>query len=78
MATLTISQISDYFVVTDPDEVFPTASPIDWSNPDYKTVKVNWREDLTELERRRLLTQLLPQAPYREWVDKFKRPEEVM
>jgi putative DNA methylase len=50
---------------------------VDWSNPDYAGVKVFWREDLTELERRRLEVQMLPKAPYRERVAQAKRPEEV-
>ncbi len=36
---------------------------MDWSKPDYDKVKVAWREDLTELERRRLEAQMLPKRP---------------
>ena len=56
----------------------PTSAPVDWSKPEYDDVKVAWRDDLPELERRRLEAQMLPKAPYRERVDEAKRPEEVM
>jgi putative DNA methylase len=77
LATLSISCIADYFTV-EPEAVLPAAAPIDWSNPDYDKVRVAWRADLAELERRRLEAQMLPQIPYREWVDQAQRPEEVM
>ncbi len=71
-----LARIRDYFEVT-PDEGLPASSPIDWSNPAYAEVKVAWRKDLPEAERRRLEAELLPKAPYREWVGQAKRPEEV-
>ncbi len=77
LATLSISRISDYFT-TIPANVFPESSPIDWSNPEYADVKVAWRKDLLELERRRLETQMLPMVPHRERVNQSKRSEEVM
>ena len=51
---------------------------MDWSKPEYDKVKVAWREDISELERRRLEAQMLPKVPYRERVDQAQRPEEVM
>jgi putative DNA methylase len=51
---------------------------VNWSSPEYAGVKVSWRSDLPELERRRLEAQLLPRTPYRERVDQAQRPEEVM
>ncbi len=51
---------------------------MDWSKPEYAAVQVEWREDISELERRRLEAQMLPKAPYRERVEAAKRPEEVM
>ncbi len=77
LAALSIARIQDYFTI-EPDDVLPASSPLDWSNPDYDKVKVAWRDDLTELERRRLEAQVLPRVPYRESVDQAKRPEEVM
>ena len=74
---LSIASIADYFTV-EPDGVLPASAPVDWSKPDYKAVKVAWREDISELERRRLEAQLLPRVPYRERVDAAQRPEEVM
>ena len=56
----------------------PASAPIDWSNPDFKGVKVAWREDLGARERRQLESQLLPRVSYRERVDESFRPEEVI
>ncbi len=77
LGTLSIARISDYFT-TSPEDALPVSAPVDWSNPDYNGVKVIWREDLTELERRRMEIQMLPMASYRERVATAKRPEEVM
>lgn len=77
LGKLSIARIDDYFTV-EPEDVLPTSAPVDWSNPDYNKVKVIWREDLTELDRRRLESQLLPPASYRDRVDEARRPEEVV
>jgi putative DNA methylase len=77
LATLSIACIEDYFEV-EPQGALPTSAPVDWSKPEYEKVKVAWRDDIFELERRRLEVQLLPKAPYRERVDQARRPEEVM
>ena len=50
---------------------------MDWSNPAYEKVKVAWRPDLPEWERRRIEAQMLPAASSRERVAKSRRPEEV-
>ena len=76
LAKLTIGCITDYFTL-DPQDVLPDSAPVDWSLPGFSEVKVAWRSDITELERRRLEAQLLPQGPYRERVVQAKRPEEV-
>jgi len=77
LGSLSISSIRDYFTVS-PADILPESAPIDWSIPEYTGVKVEWRDDLTELEHRRLESQLLPRGTYRERVEKAKRPEEVM
>jgi putative DNA methylase len=77
LAALSIAGIEDYFTV-EPAGVVPHSAPIDWSNPDYNSVKLAWREDLSELDRRRLEAQMLPRVPYRELVEQSKRPEEVI
>src|SRR5262245_37297992 len=77
LATLSIARIRDYFAV-EPSGVLPKSGPVDWSKPQYSAVQVAWRNDLSELERRRLEAQMLPKAPYRERVDQAQRPEEVM
>lgn len=74
---LSIANISDFFF-SKPEGLLPAASPVDWSNPDYKAIKVYWQQDIADLERRRLQTQLLPTVPYRELVNQSLRPEEVM
>src|SRR5215813_3449812 len=77
LATLSIARIDDYFTI-EPEGVLPASAPVDWSKPEYATVKVVWRTDCSELERRRLEAQMLPKAPYRERVDQAQRPEEVL
>lgn len=74
---LSIKRIADYFHV-EPEGILPTASPVDWSQPEHAKVKVVWREDLPELERQKLEVQMLPKVSYREWVEQSYRPEEVM
>jgi putative DNA methylase len=76
LSTLSIARISDYFAQS-PSGILPESAPVDWSNTDYTEVEVKWCEDLLELDRRRLEAQMLPKAPYRERVEKAKRPEEV-
>ena len=77
LATLSIARIADYFTVA-PEGVLPASAPVDWSKPECATMKVAWRTDCSEMERRRLEAQMLPKAPYRERVDQAQRPEEVM
>jgi len=74
---LSIDHIADFFSAS-PDGVLPGSAPVDWLNPAYASVKVAWREDVSELERRRLEAQILPHVPYRERVEEARRPEEVM
>ncbi len=76
LGKLALARIRDYFTVT-PDDALPASSPIDWNDPAYAGVKVAWRPDLPEAERRRLEAQMLPEKPYRERVRDAKRPEEV-
>ncbi len=77
LATLSMTRIGEYFTV-ESEGILPDCAPIDWANPGYEAVKVAWRGDLIELERRRLQAQLLPKAPYRERVHQAQRPEEVI
>jgi len=77
LATLSIARIGDYFV-SDPPMLLPQSAPVDWSKPELADVKVHWRDDISELERRQLEVQMLPKVPYRERVDEARRPEEVM
>jgi len=76
LAALNIDRIDKYFV-SDPPTLLPQTAPVDWSKPELKDVRVEWRPDVSEMERRQLEVQMLPKASYRERVDKAKRPEEV-
>lgn len=76
LSTLSIAKITDYFSL-DPPGILPISSPIDWSMKDYDLVKVSWRPDLSESERRHLEAMLLPKSSYREIVAEAYRPEEV-
>jgi putative DNA methylase len=77
LAELALARIADYFIVNPPD-ILPLSAPVDWSRPEYKKVKVVWRDDIPELARRQLEAQLLPQVPYRLRVAQARRPEEVI
>lgn len=74
---ISIACISDYFTV-EPEGVLPKSAPVDWSKPECRDVKVAWRRDLRERERRQLEAQMLPRVPYRQRVDAAHRPEEVL
>jgi putative DNA methylase len=79
LAALSLIRIADYFTV-EPSGVLPESAPVDWSNPKYQEVEVAWRDDLSELEHRRLEVQLLKlhKTTYRDRVEKSRRPEEVI
>jgi putative DNA methylase len=69
--------IRDYFSV-EPDSALPEFAPLDWSQPEYQNVKIAWRDDITELDRRHIEAQMLPKISYRERVEIARRPEEVV
>lgn len=77
LGALTINVIDEYFTV-EPPNVLPNSAPVDWSDAAYCDVKVQWRDDISELDRRRLEAQMLPRTSYRERVEKAQRPEEVL
>lgn len=77
ISSLSIAQISNYFTV-EPEGLLPASAPVDFSLPEYKGVKIAWRSEVTELERRRLEAQMLPKTSYRARVDQAQRPEEVI
>ncbi|OIP44018.1 MAG: DNA methylase [Desulfobacterales bacterium CG2_30_60_27] len=77
LATLSISNVAEYFI-SDPPHILPESAPVDWSLPELANVKVKWRDDITELERRQLEAQMLPIEPYRKRVEMANRPEEVI
>ncbi|TWU54904.1 hypothetical protein Poly51_36260 [Rubripirellula tenax] len=73
---LSIKNIRDFFIV-EPDGSLPESSPIDWSDEAYEGVAVQWRDDLSKLDQRKLLVKMLPDETYRELVAQVSRPEEV-
>ena len=74
---LSIADIVEYFIV-EPEGVLPASAPVDWSNPEYADVKLSWRKEITELERRRLEAQMLPKTSYFDQVNQSRRAEEVI
>lgn len=77
LGNLAIERIDDYFTIA-PEGILPASAPIDWSKIEYAEIRVSWRNDISELKRRRLEAQALPKTSYREQVVQAKRPEEVM
>lgn len=73
---LSIANITDYFTA-DPPNILPMAAPVNLSTPDLSHVKVSWRDDVAELDRRQLESQMLPRVPYRDRVNDARRAEEV-
>jgi putative DNA methylase len=76
VATLPITRITDYFTV-EPAGLLSSAAPINISEPEFASVQVNWREGITEIDRRRLEAQMLPKRSYRTRVEEAFPPEEV-
>lgn len=76
LSRASIARVKDYFICSDPDAL-PTSAPVDWSTPELQRVEVRWREDVPEIDRRRLESQLLPRLPYRDRLEEAVRPEDV-
>jgi putative DNA methylase len=76
LASLPIERITDYMAV-EPTGSLPQSAPVDWNNPNYHDVRVAWRPDIAESERRRLESALIPPTHYRDLVRAAQRPEEV-
>ncbi|MES2656991.1 MAG: anti-phage-associated DUF1156 domain-containing protein [Verrucomicrobiota bacterium] len=79
LARLALDDISEYFTIVS-DEDFPISSPVDWSAPSIKNAQVIWRDDISEMDRRRIEIQMLDlnSMSYRQRVEKTQRPEEVV
>ncbi|MBO9346161.1 MAG: DUF1156 domain-containing protein, partial [Chloroflexi bacterium] len=76
LAKVALPRLRDYFEVT-PDDALPASSPIDWSNPAYKNVRVRWRADVPVRVRRELEAKCSPAVGYRARIAECYRPEEV-
>jgi putative DNA methylase len=73
---LPIQNITDYFKVL-PEGVLPPSAPIDWVKAEYCDVRVSWRDDLGENERRKLEARMLARGSYKDRARESWRPEEV-
>ena len=73
---LAIARIADYFTVS-PEGALPTSAPVDWSKSEYAKVKIAWRDNVQQRERRQLEAKMLPPVSYRQLVDDAYRAEEV-
>ncbi len=76
LSSVEIERIADYMTVK-PAGALPPSAPVDFSDSTYDEVKVAWRPDVSEADRRELEAQLLPHRRYRELVRDVRRPEEV-
>lgn len=71
-----LPRVGDYFDV-DSSDIASASSPIAATHPGLATVKVTWRSDVSESQKRRIETAMLPPIPYRARVDEAARPEEI-
>ena len=77
LAQVPLSRITDYFTVQ-PDGILPNSSPVDFSKSEFQGVKIDWRKDVNEIDRRRIEAQALPKVSYRERLNQSYRPEEII
>ncbi|URR35060.1 hypothetical protein NBE99_10480 [Thermosynechococcus sp. HN-54] len=75
-AKVTLARLQDFFDIS-PPHLLLRAAPVDWSNPLYADVKLQWRDDVPLWDRRHLEAELLPKVPYRQRIENLYRPEEV-
>lgn len=75
-ANVTLARLQDFFDIS-PPHLLLRAAPVDWSNPLYAKVKLQWRDDVPLWDRRHLEAELLPKVPYRQRIENLYRPEEV-
>jgi putative DNA methylase len=73
---LSIANPEIYFTVS-PSGILPANWQVDWTRAEFRSLKVEWRQDLKERDRRRLEAQMLPQSTYLDKVEQSKRPEEI-
>ena len=76
LAKASIAHVAEYFTSSNPD-LLPISAPIDWSAVELRRVTVEWRDDVPEIDRRRMEARLQPRLPYRERVEAARRPDEV-
>jgi putative DNA methylase len=62
---------------TEPLGALHISPPTDWSRHYLEEIKVQWRNDIAEIDRRRIEARMLPRDSYRRRVEMAQRPEEV-
>lgn len=70
---------NEYFEC-EPEGIAPPATPFDpteYQDDRGRTLRIRWKDDLSEQERRDVAAKALPDAPYRDLVSDAKRPEEL-
>lgn len=73
-AALPGAEASKYFL--DP-AAGPASATTALSNTKGKKLKIAWRDDISESERRRIEAKMLPPMPYKDLIEESFRPEEV-
>ena len=60
-----------------PPSALHSSPPTDWSRHYLEEIKVQWRDNVAEIDRRRIEARMLPRDSYRRRVEMAQRPEEV-
>ena len=76
LSTLRDENLVCYFD-SEPPGALHSSPPTDWSQHYLEEIKVQWRNDIAEIDRRRIEARMLPRDSYRRRVEMAQRPEEV-
>ena len=76
LSTLKDENLVCYFD-SEPPGILHSNLPTDWSLHYLEEIKVQWRNDIAEIDRRRIEARMLPRDSYRRRVEMAQRPEEV-
>lgn len=72
--------VTDEYFECEPEGTAPPVTPFDpteYQDDRGRTLRLRWRDSLSEQERREVAARALPDAPYRDLVSDAKRPEEL-
>jgi putative DNA methylase len=78
LAKVALARVDDYFRSLS-DKPLPASSPVNWSSPGFEDLRVSWRDDVSEADRRAIEVQMLDldTMTYRQRVERTRRPEEA-